>query len=67
MLDVQFELIPCDTRPRRQVLAGSSPTKRPERLPWAELREAMRSRAKPLAELIARRPDAAALLQAAAK
>ena len=49
-------------------LAGISPAMRPDWwLPWTEVREDMRSRAKPLSELIARRPEAAALLQAAAK
>ena len=49
-------------------LAGVSPAMRPDWwLPWAEAQAVMRSRAKPLAELIARRPEAAALLQAAAQ
>ena len=51
-----------------QELAGISPAMRPDWwLPWADAREGMRSRAKPLAELIARRPEAAATLQAATK
>ena len=36
-------------------------------LPWAEAQDGLRSRAKPLSELIARRPEAAPLLQAAAQ
>ena len=52
----------------RKDMAGLSRSLRPDWwLPWTEAREAMRSRAKPLAELIARRPEAAPLLQAAAK
>ena len=48
--------------------AGLSPAMRPGWwLPWAEARPAMRQRAKPLAELIGRRPKAAAQLQAVAK
>jgi len=49
-------------------LAGISPGMRPDWwLPWAEAQDGLRSRAKPLSELIARRPEAAALLQAAAQ
>lgn len=49
-------------------LAGISPGMRPDWwLPWAEAQDGLRSRAKPLSELIARRPEAAPLLQAAAQ
>ena len=49
-------------------LSGISPGMRPDWwLPWAEAQDGLRSRAKPLSELIARRPEAAALLQAAAQ
>ena len=49
-------------------LAGLSPAMRPDWwLPWAEAQDGLRSRAKPLSELIARRPEAAPLLQAAAQ
>ena len=49
-------------------LAGISPAMRPDWwLPWAEAQDGLRSRAKPLSELIARRPEAAPLLQAAAQ
>ena len=49
-------------------MAGISPAMRPDWwLPWSEARDGMRARAKPLAELIARRPEAASLLQAAAQ
>ena len=44
-------------------LAGISPAMRPDWwLPWTEAQGGMRSRAKPLSELIARRPEAAATL-----
>ena len=49
-------------------LAGLSPAMRPDWwLPWAQAQQGMRSRAKPLPELVARRPEAAAQLQAAAR
>lgn len=49
-------------------LSGISLAMRPDWwLTWPEAQAGMRSRAKPLAELIARRPEAAALLQATAQ